>query len=65
MLAHVVVVYTSTVSVEINAHSLKAEIELLQDPAFLLIPYIKDASSYNRDTCSTMFNTGLSINARN
>ena len=43
----------------------KLEIVLPEDPAISLLGiYAKDASSYNKDTCSTMFTAALGIIAR-
>ena len=43
----------------------KLEIALPEDPAILLLGiYPKDAPTYNKDTCSTMFIAALFILAR-
>jgi len=43
----------------------KLDIELPEDPAIPLLGiYPKDASTYNKDTCSTMFIAALFIIAR-
>ena len=43
----------------------KLDIELPEDPAILLLGiYPKDALTYNKDTCSTMFTAALFIIAR-
>ena len=44
----------------------KLEINLSHDPAITLMgTYPKDAPSYRKDTCSTMFRTAVFIIARN
>jgi hypothetical protein len=57
---------TGTTTLEINLWFLrKFEIDLPEEPAIPLLGiYSKDAPTYNKDTCSTMFIAALFIIAR-
>jgi hypothetical protein len=57
---------TGTTTLEINLEiPQKTEIDLPEDPAIPLLEiYSKDAPSYHRGTCSTMFIVALFVVAR-
>lgn len=57
---------TYTTTMEIKSSLSKAGTDLSQDPAIsLLAMYPKDALSYHRETCLTVFSSVLFITARN